>query len=94
MDNSADCMTAVLPAGLGAGGFQPHQEGAEGEREGSRLREGPASPKGSLGNTAKSSPPPTPQEKRAERHEGLSVARGWVGREAKTGEPNQHPGGA
>lgn len=91
MDNSADCVTAVLPAGDRAGVHLGAPGSAEGEREGSRLREGPASPKGSLGNTAKSSPP-TPQAKRAERYEGLSVARALLARYARQTRPEMQPG--
>ncbi|HCA1453241.1 TPA: protein rep [Klebsiella pneumoniae] len=45
-----------------------------------------------LGNTAKSSSPPSPQAKRAERYEGLSVARAWLGRRAKKLRPSEAPG--
>jgi hypothetical protein len=45
-----------------------------------------------LGNTAKSSPPPSAKAKRAERYEGLSVARVWLSRRAKQLEPRKMAG--
>lgn len=52
---------------------------------------------GSLGNTAKSSPPPADlrlkmQSKRAERYEALSVARFILGKYAKVVDPRREPG--
>lgn len=52
----------------------------------------PAPEPGSLGNTAKSSPPPDAKSKRAERYEGLSVARFWLGKHVERVAPDRNPG--
>lgn len=47
---------------------------------------------GSLGNTAKSSSPPNAKSKRAERYEGLAVARFWLGKHVARVDPDRNPG--
>jgi hypothetical protein len=52
----------------------------------------PAPDPGSLGNTAKSSSPPDAKSKRAERYEGLAVARFWLGKHVARVDPDRNPG--
>lgn len=47
---------------------------------------------GPLGNTAKSSPPPTSQKKRAQRFAALSMARVWLFQTANKQDPEANPG--